>query len=48
MDDHVACPAFVQSVYCAPAVAVEGSERGGGGEQVMDCGAGRAGGGFGV
>jgi hypothetical protein len=45
VDDHVACPAFVQGVHCAAAVAVESSEGRGGGEEVVDCGAGGAGGG---
>ena len=35
-------------MYCAAAVAVEGSERGGGCEEVVDSGAGGAGGGVGV
>lgn len=44
MNDHVPRPAFVQSMYCAAAVAVESSQRRSGREEVVDCGAGGAGG----
>jgi hypothetical protein len=47
VDDHVPRAAFVQSVYCAPAIAVESSQRRGGREEVVDSGAGGAGGVFG-
>jgi hypothetical protein len=48
VDDHVPRAAFVQSVHCAAAVAVESAERRGGREEVVDGGAGGAGGGVGV